>query len=65
MFVLMKESVARQVGKVQAGAAAGSGPRLWDAASTKLVEQIHQALAFFVACQRSKSAPSMKNLRPI
>jgi hypothetical protein len=33
--------------------------------STKLMDMFQDGLTFFVACQRSKSAPRMKNFRPI
>src|SRR5439155_9488365 len=33
--------------------------------STKLMDMFQEGLTFFVACQRSKSAPRMKNFRPI
>src|SRR5262245_33819420 len=33
--------------------------------STKLMDWRQDSLAFFAACQRAKSAPSIKNFRPI
>src|SRR5881396_3447195 len=48
----MKGSVARGVGHIQEF-------------SRNLLDGIQDNLALFEACQRSKSAPNMKNLRPI
>jgi hypothetical protein len=33
--------------------------------STKLMDMFQDGFTFLVACQRSKSAPRMKNFRPI
>src|SRR6266581_3848619 len=75
----MKESVARGVGHIQDGGEnrgqtaefpilafqkSGiqlSGPDF----PRKLLDCVQDNLALFDACQRSKSAPNMKNLRPI
>ena len=60
------ESVARRVGGLQDGRPLGGRPpRFFIASSTKLMERRQDTLGFFDACHRSKSAPSMKNFRPI
>src|SRR3989454_8630462 len=65
MLVVMQESVAGTLGDIQDGGKFGvrlSLPRIF---STKLLDGNQDNLDLFDACQRSKSAPNMKNLRPI
>src|SRR5439155_12102535 len=40
-------------------------PRFFMVASTKMMDRHQDTFALFAACQRSKSAPSIKNFRPI
>src|SRR6059058_3281807 len=65
MLVVMEESVARVLAHIQDGRKFGvrlSSPRIF---SIKLLDGNQDNLDLFDACQRSKSAPNMKNLRPI
>src|SRR5207248_11347546 len=60
-----EESVARVLAHIQDGRKFGvrlSSPRIF---SIKLLDGNQDNLDLFDACQRSKSAPNMKNLRPI
>src|SRR5437763_14590509 len=65
MLVVMEESVTRVLAQIQDGRKFGvrlSLPRIF---SIKLLDGNQDNLDLFEACQRSKSAPNMKNLRPI
>src|SRR5213593_3644657 len=65
MLVDMEESVARAVAYIQDGGKFGVRLGLPRIFSTKLLDGTQANLDLLDACQRSKSAPNMKNLRPI
>src|SRR5438093_4532288 len=61
----MEESLARAVAHIQDGREIRVRIALPRIFSTKLLDGYQDNLDLFDACQRSKSAPNMKNLRPI
>src|SRR5262245_37432621 len=61
----MQESVARLGRQLQDGRPRGCGRLSFVVLSTKLMGPRQDSFAFFAACQRAKSAPRIKNFRPI
>src|SRR5215471_5002246 len=61
----MKESVARRVGSFKMGGRTLCGRLDFVVRSTKLMDRHQDSLAFFDSCHRAKSAPRIKNFRPI
>src|SRR5215475_16140594 len=65
IFVVMRESVARRVGSFKMGGRRKRGRLNFVAGSTKLMDRHQDSFALLDSCQRAKSAPSIKNFRPI
>src|SRR2546428_2125671 len=62
----MKESVARRVGRFKLGGRWElQPPQTLGVPSIKLMEKFQDTLLLLADCQRSKSAPRIKNFRPI